>query len=126
LISQNKPTINALLSLIIVAVFICVFYYFSKPKDDYHIANNRHCKLEKSKIYAGVIVREYNSKGPVYVLTNGRIFSTFCAEQDKKLQIGDSVYKPTGTFSYYIFKGANPDSVVFVECDFDCNIYDKK
>jgi hypothetical protein len=72
------------------------------------------------KIYAGKIT---NKNGLCYDLNNRESFCCRCKQQILLIEIGDSIYKPSNTFDMYIYKKANPDSVVFVECNFDCNIY---
>ncbi|HUX53479.1 MAG TPA: hypothetical protein VMV56_03620 [Williamwhitmania sp.] len=118
---KSNRQVRFLADLMGVVIFICVIYYFNRPEESTYQSNLRYCAKKKEKTYNGVIVRLYYSGGPVYVLKDSTLFSTLCAERNNRIHIGDSIYKPSGTFSYYIYRKANPDSVIFVKCDFDCN-----
>jgi hypothetical protein len=111
--------------LFLIFIFVWIYFYLSKPLNSSDVTNKQHCIDEKIKIYNGVIVDKFQSRGTVYVLSDGSHFSTQCAEKKNRMNVGDSLYKPSNTFDYYIYKKANPDSVVFVKCDFDCDMYDK-
>jgi hypothetical protein len=92
----------------------------------------RRCYRELGiRYYGKVLSISYGNHGYFYILDNKQFllrqwFTPKCQEQIKrKVEIGDSIYKPKGTWDFYIYKKANPDSVIFIDCDFDCNIYTK-
>ena len=108
-----------------IALFISMLFYFNRPTENSNISNKRYCISEKNKLLKGIVVREYYSRRLIFVLNDSSLFAPQCTRINSKLSIGDSIYKPSGVFDCYIYKKANPDSVIFVKCDFDCNLYDK-
>jgi hypothetical protein len=90
----------------------------------------RNCNREFNTCYNGKILRKScGNHGEFYILdtkyfSTRQWFTPRCQEKIKnKVEIGDSIYKSEGTWSFYIYKQANPDSVILIKCDFDCSIY---
>lgn len=125
IMTDKNSLIQLLSGLFIIALFVLILLYFNKSTEDSNISNKRFCVAEKMKIYNGVVINKFQSRGTIYILRDGSHFSTQCAEGKNRISIGDSLYKPSGTFDYFIYKSANPDSVFFVNCNFDCDLYDK-
>lgn len=109
--------------LFAIALLILFLLHVDKPTENSKISNKRYCITEKKKLLRGVIVREYYSRRVIFVLNDSSLFAPQCLRIVRRLSIGDSIYKPSGTFDCYIYKKANPDSVFFLKCDFDCNLY---
>jgi hypothetical protein len=90
--------------------------------------NIEACNTYKKRCFKGTIVSQEYDKGVVNILNTGHSFQLL--EKDclssELLQIGDSIYKPSGTFALYVYKRAVLDSVIFIPCDFDCDIYKKE
>ena len=79
----------------------------------------RQCKDFKTRVIQGVVI--YRSGICIRLCDGNRLcLRQRCWNQDRAINIGDSIYKPANTFDMYIFRQANPDSVIFVRCDFDC------
>jgi hypothetical protein len=79
----------------------------------------------KTCYYGKVLRKSYGNHGEFYIL-NTKWFTPRCQDKVKeKVAVGDSIYKPENTWSFYIYKQAHPDSVIFIECDFDCSVYEK-
>jgi len=123
---ENKRLFEFISSILAILVFVFVLLYFSKPKEDHNVTLKRYCITQKNKVFNGVVIRSYYSKRLIFVLQDSNIYAPQCLRITREIEIGDSIYKPSGTFSCNIYKKANPDSVVFVECEFDCNVYDQK
>jgi hypothetical protein len=91
----------------------------------------KRCYRELETCYSGkVLEKSHGNHGEFYILSTKRSFTRRqwftpkCQGQiERKITIGDSIYKPKGTWNFYIYKQSNPDSVIFIECNFDCNIY---
>lgn len=115
------------LFVILIAVFIG-YKTFKNSSTDGVQYNTNLCIKDKSAICSGTIVKNYYSRGSfMSKLKNDNIFKWRCKDKVKDiLEVGDSIYKPSGTFDTYIFKQANPDSVIFIECDFDCDYWIKR
>lgn len=106
---------------IIVSVFV-IYYFWYKETDKSKVITER-CFNQRDSVFYGIITQKEFSKRVYYVTKEGKFFFPRCREIKIELEVGDSIYKPANTFNLYIYKKANPDSVVFIECDFDCEIY---
>jgi hypothetical protein len=110
-------------------IFIIFFLYIIKiilfPPGD---LSKRYCYSDKKVVYKGVITKIWSgNSGRVLDLNTRQTFLPRCQELIRnKVEVGDSLYKPKGTFDIYIYKKANPDSVVYIPCARDCSLYDKK
>lgn len=116
-----------------MGILVCfVFYYwYSETMKDQRPAslkNKEICIEHKNRVYSGVILNNYTSRGTLISLLNNKDkFGWYCKSKVRDIiEVGDSIYKPSGTFDTYIFKQANPDSVIFIECDFDCDYWIKR
>ncbi len=107
--------------LFAIVLLILFVLHVDKPTENYKISNKRYCITEKKKLLRGVIVREYYSRGVIFVLNDSSLFVPQCLRIVRRLSIGDSIYKPSGTFDCYIYKSADPDSMVFIKCNLDCD-----
>lgn len=82
----------------------------------------RQCSAHKASVFQGIVI---SRSGTCIRLNNGSRLCLHhrCWNQDRSINIGDSIYKPANTFDMYIFRQADPDSVIFVRCDFDCRTH---
>jgi hypothetical protein len=120
-ILKKAPTFILILILLLI-----LFNLIQWGKEDMKDPKTRYlnfCKKQKQTEYSGFIVDIEFNNGTDYVLSNGQKFSRFCG--DFALNIGDSIYKPSGTLNYYVYK-FNPDTSFFVKCSFDCDSLLKK
>jgi hypothetical protein len=113
-----------------------IFIRKSDPNINAYEHNYKICLKDYASEYSGVIIKNFFSRGTyMSQLSNNKIFVCYCRDKMFKmyykgdsliewelLEVGDSIYKPAGTFNAYIYKQANPDSVIFIECDYDCEI----
>ncbi|MBN2611580.1 MAG: hypothetical protein JXB00_08495 [Bacteroidales bacterium] len=90
--------------------------------------NKSICLQRRETEFKGVVLENIWSRGSfISKLNNGNLYRWWCKSKVRDIiEVGDSIYKPSGTFDTYIYKNANPDSVIFVECDFDCDYWEKR
>ena len=117
---------------IIGYILLCVGIVFTimivRECNDTLKREKRSCIRFFNVSYKGIVIREIGGVNLGYRLdaknARKRIFYPRCQSLIRGLiEIGDSLYKPRRSFDLYIFKNANPDSVIFIKCDFDCSIY---
>ncbi len=91
------------------------------------ITNTENCEKQKEKLCSGIVIENQWSRGSfLSVFKDKTVFKWRCKSKVRDIiEVGDSIYKPAGTFDAYIYKKANPDSVIFIECDFDCGYWEK-
>ena len=121
---QIITTIGYLLCFLLVLFIICIgLVRWQESQQPADVRAYRQCKAHKSKVLQGVVV----SRAGLCFRLNDRNRTVFCLydcrAQLQLINIGDSIYKPANTFDMYIFRQANPDSVIFVRCDFDCRTH---
>jgi hypothetical protein len=98
-------------------------YFYSKSK----YADNKYstCKHFFKVQYKGKIaeIHERGRTNPIYMLRDGDWFWPYLHRDSVELilKVGDSIYKPSNSFDLYIYKNANPDSVIFISIEYDCN-----
>ncbi len=82
----------------------------------------------KKNQFSGVVIENKLSRGVfTSIFKDKTSFVWNCKSKVRDIiEVGDSIYKPAGTFNTYIYKKANPDSVIFIECDFDCDYWKKR
>lgn len=114
------------ISMVIICLFIVYIIYDTLnpiPPSNYRL--REACLKYQNSIYNGSVIRRSYEKHFYYHLTDSSFFRLYCLG-DQHIEIGDSIYKPSGTFDVFVYKKANPDSVVLIECDFDCNEWGKE
>jgi hypothetical protein len=109
------------ITCIIGSVFAIYYFLFKETDNSKEITEK--CFNQRDSIFYGIIAQKEFSKRVYYVTKDEKLFFPRCREIKIELEVGDSIYKPANTFDLYVYKQANSDSVVFVECDFDCDIY---
>ena len=78
----------------------------------------RECKEHKARMFQGVVISIHNC---IMLSDSSQLcLRRWCPNQSWAINIGDSIYKPANTFDMYIFRRANPDSVIFIRCSFCC------
>lgn len=122
---------------VIVDIYIAiVFVRKFDPNITAYEHNYKNCIKNYNSEYSGIILKNFFSRGTyMSLLSNEEIFKYYCRDKVFKryydgdslirwelLSIGDSIYKPAKTFNFYVYKKANPDSVIFIECQYDCVI----
>lgn len=130
--------IITLLKLALVIVVGYTYYYFTVvlyPDIPDDVRGYKKCLEVYNNEFKGTIVKNWNSTRGGYFtkISNGAFFRWRCSENVRRLilyedsagiwellEVGDSIYKPAGTFDAYVYKRAYPDSVILLECDFDC------
>jgi hypothetical protein len=119
----NQDTIAYILLFLGILLFFLIMRRSNEPINR---TMERRCFREMNSIYKGVVTKKwYSISGNFYNLSTKKTFFPRCQDifSDKLIETGDSLYKPKGTFNFYIYKNTNPDSVIFIECDFDCKSY---
>lgn len=129
--SENK--ITSLIYKLIFGLMIFSFAYFAykamqKAQKPGIQTNKEICLKDKKSVFSGTVIELKWSRGTYLAkLDNGNFIEWWCKSKVRDVVgVGDSIYKPSGTFDTYIFKNANPDSVIFIECDFDCDYWEKR
>ena len=116
-----KKTVSFIVNVLVVGFFayLVITLIWFPP----NLAEN-YCHRRYDTVYKGVIIRiGGGNSGDTFRLRDGKIFLPKCQELIQgKVEVGDSLYKPKNSFDMYIYKKANPDSVIYIPCDFDCNI----
>ncbi len=114
-------------------LMICAFVYFAyialvKTQKPAIQTSKELCLKDKENTHSGIVVKNTWSRGTfISELKNGQLHEWWCKSKVKDLiEAGDSIYKPSGTFDTYIFKQANLDSMILIECDFDCDYWEKR
>jgi hypothetical protein len=116
--------------ILIIAGSILTIMIYKRMNEPSIKKLERRCYREFNTCYNGKVLDvSYSVNGETYWLNTKhlltrQIYRPRCQERAKnKVEIGDSIYKSKGTWSFCIYKQANPDSVIFIKCDFDCSIY---
>lgn len=129
--SENK--VVKLIYKFVFGLMILSFVYFGykamiKIQKPISQTNKESCLKQKNKEYKGVIIENTWSRGSlISVFEDKSLFKWRCKSKVRDIiEVGDSIYKPSGTFDTYIYKNSNPDSVIFVECDFDCDYWETR
>ena len=125
MVRKNKKIASGLM--------LCAFIYFAytaliRTQKPTWQTNKESCLLQKETAYASKVTENIWSRGSfISRLDNKELFKWRCKSKVKDIiEVGDSIYKPSGTFDTYIFKQANPDSMIFIKCDFDCDYWEKR
>lgn len=108
-------------AIVLIAVFM--FQTFIKPDLKYR-SNLNECEIIYKTRIEGIVKDNFrNQDGMLTLLKNNEIVYWYCNSNNitDNLSAGDSIYKPSKTFSTYVFKKANPDSALLIVCEFDCN-----
>ena len=128
---ENK--ITKAIEKIVFGLMLCCFAYFGykalqKAQKPAIQTNKDICEYQKKQVYSGVIIKNFWSRGSFgSQLNSGNLFQWRCKSKVRNvIEVGDSIYKPSGTFDTYIYKKANPDSVILIKCDFDCDYWEKR
>jgi hypothetical protein len=127
--TESINFLKAIGSIAIIIIFLIIIFRGINYSNKSPIKHNKRICLEnKRTTYEGIIVMSWYSKGEyMSKLKNGSIFEWRCSKRiNEIIENGDSIFKPSGTFNTYIYKRANPDSVIFIECDFDCDYWEKR
>lgn len=106
-----------------VLILIYVLHFYQVKFNVFDKSRKSICKSDRREIFTGIVRVSYHREACFYSRINdNRDYMWRCKNRVKDIiEIGDSIYKPSGTFDTYIYKNANPDSVIFIECDFDCD-----
>jgi hypothetical protein len=114
-----------LLILVLVIFAIKVLQKKSVPTSEH---NKSICIQRRETEFKGVVQENMWSRGSfISKLNNNKLYRWWCKSKVRDIiEVGDSIYKPSGSFDTYIYKRANPDSVIFIECDFDCDYWEKR
>jgi hypothetical protein len=120
---MQKITQWRISALLIVLIASSVFYISKSkynPTSRYSI-----CKNFYKQQFKGVIndISEGNLRKPIYILESNEWFTPFpfYNKIEGIIEIGDSIYKPSGTFKLYIYKSSNSDSVIFLSREYYCD-----
>lgn len=127
--TESINFLKAIGSIAIIIILLMVIFRGAEDSNNSPLEHNKKICLENKKTTCkGIIVKSWYSRGEyMSKLENSSIYEWKCSKGiNEIIEKGDSIYKPSGTFDTYIYKNANPDSVIFVECDFDCDYWHKR
>jgi hypothetical protein len=121
----NKKMWDFIMFFLIIAWSIVLIITINRTNEPLFKRVERRCWKELGSLYMGIVIKvRYGKDGIYYHLNTNKTFNPKCQEQVEGIvEINDSIYKPKGTWSFCIYKQANPDSVILIKCDFDCSIY---
>ncbi len=139
---MEKNKYSGLLTILkivgVLAGFYFAFLFIKKSDPNITVFEQSFnvCLKNYNSEYSGTIIKNFFSRGTyMSQLSNNKIFVCYCRDKVFKryydgdslirwelLSIGDSIYKPAKTFDFYLYKNANPDSIVFIECNYDCEV----
>jgi hypothetical protein len=128
-LNKNNRKENKVFDMItycaIIAWGIIIVIVITRSNESFLKSRERYCYRVMRSCYQGKIIKIwYGNGGEYYDLETKITFNPRCQEYfENSVMVGDSIYKPKGTWSFYIYKQANPDSVILIKCDFDCSIY---
>ena len=125
MINENR------IAYILIVIFVILFIKINQRMNQHYLQRlERRCFREMKTSFAGKVQTiSHSVSGEAYWLDEKiwlkkQIFRPKCQELVKgKVEVGDSIYKPKHTWNFFLYKQANPDSVTFFECDFDCSKY---
>ncbi len=124
--SKRRKTIINIISLLIIAILIIGLLFSSEKLINYR-AYFRCQKLKDLEI-ENVLDSTYLSLKGTYVILlkdiDLKLITLYIHEKPSiYFNQGDSIYKPRGSFKYYIYKnkGLNDSSLIILENEFDCN-----
>ncbi len=121
---------------IVLLVYISIKSYL-KDKEDAFYRAYRFCKKRYNTEYKGVIIKNYSTTraGRISILSDNTKFVWMYPIDvikskrwdsvevwDPSIEVGDSIYKPKKSFDTYLYKKANPDSVMFFPYYEDCEV----
>ena len=110
-----------------ILLFQAYVFFIWIPHSEKKNKGYKYCVEWREKAYSGRIESKKGTRIVYYFSNDGR-FSRFpdCPEIRKFVSVGDSLYKPSTSFDLYVYKGANPDSLIYLPCEFDCESLKKK
>lgn len=124
----EKLIINSFKAIFLIGALIFGLKFLDRNDRSPIEGKKIKCLERKKTEIKGVVLENNYSRGSYHSeLSNGLLLKWYCKSKVMDiLEVGDSIYKPQGTFNTYIYKKANPDSVIYIECDFDCDYWEKK
>ena len=109
---KKEKIVNFILSILAIMVIIFVYIGMNKERPN-------PCKKDKNTEKKGVVI-DYGDRDCYYLLSDGNCFKKYYCG-NIPIKIGDSIFKPAGTLSYYIYKNSNKDSMFYIECHYNCD-----
>ena len=129
---MNKNSFKNIARLFFIGLIIIIWFF----TDDYFDLQQKWvCEKLKERELKSVVKKsyiDYDDKGLFTIVINYKgkevRLASFFLNKDisRYLETGDSIYKPSGKFKYYIYKKCNPDSVIILENGIDCEEYSKR
>ena len=127
MINKTKREKTIIVNILRISLLIFMLYmayaYLKERATPPNIRAYKVCEAHKARAIKAKVM---SITGYCLFFSNGYSSCFIPRHQFLQIKIGDSIYKPANTFDIYIFKQSNPDSVMFVGWDFDCNDHLKK
>lgn len=129
---MNKNSFKNIALLLFIGLIILLWFFGDNFLD---IRVEKACDRLKKRELKSIIKDariDYSNKGQFTITIDykGKEIrtSSFFLNEDmsKYLETGDSIYKPSGKFKYYIYKKCNLDSVIILENDINCDEFSKR
>lgn len=109
---------------LIATIVLVMFVYFKERKEEFLFC--QHCRIVKELEIHGIVSAIDNPKKGcgIIIFNNGLILSnTYTViSVDEYFAPGDSIFKPSGQFKYYIYKNRNKDNCIVIEKEYDCGL----
>lgn len=110
-----------------ILLFHTYYFFIWKPKSEKENKNYDYCLKWSKESISGIIQDIPLNRVYKYLIINDNEFIPYTKCNNEFIfSVGDSLHKPSNSFNLYIYKGANPDSLISLSCDFDCDVFLKQ
>lgn len=124
-IKGNNGIISILKIALLIGFVVVVLKGVGRSQKSPYLSNKEACEIKKERLIHGIVEKNTWSRGAfISILHNEKMYSWRCKSKVRDIiKPGDLIYKPSGTYNTYIYKNADPDSMIFISCEYDCNYW---